>query len=178
MNALRLHKFFLVALVAMVVGAAGCSRDMSDLEAKVEEMKKRPGGRIEPLPQVKPYETFIYDAYDLREPFTPDSATRQLAASSGEGNGLQPDFNRSREYLEEFPLDTLRMVGTLELRGEKYALIQTNDGAVHRASVGNYIGQNHGHITAVSETGIELTEIIPDGSGGWTERRTGIGLSE
>lgn len=178
MNALRLRKAVLIALVAAAVGVTGCSRDMSDLEAKVEEMKKRPGGRIEPLPQVKPYETFIYDAYDLREPFTPDSAVRQSLTAAGGGNGLQPDFNRSREYLEEFPLDTLRMVGTLELRGEKYALIQTNDGAVHRASVGNYIGQNHGHITSVSEIGIELTEIIPDGSGGWTERRTGIALSE
>jgi type IV pilus assembly protein PilP len=178
MNA-RMHPLGLIASLIVALAVTGCARDMKDLEAKVEEMKKRPGGRIEPLPQVKPYETFIYDAYELREPFTPDSSTRQLAASAdGDGDGLQPDFNRSREYLEEFPLDTLRMVGTLELRGENYALIRTNDGAVHRVSVGNYIGQNHGHITAVSETRIDLTEIIPDGSGGWTERRTGIALSE
>ncbi len=168
-----------IALFALAALLAGCGGDMSDLRAKVEELKRRPAPRIEPLPQVKPYETFFYEAHDLREPFTPDSAIRQAVASTGTSSaGLQPDFNRSREYLEEFPLDTLRMVGTLQLRGEMYALIETRDGAVHRVKVGNYIGQNHGHITGVSETRIDLIEIIPDGSGGWIERRTGIALSE
>lgn len=168
------------ALVLLSVAAGlltGCSRDMSDLEQWVEEMKRRPAARIEPLPQVQPYETFVYAAHDQRSPFVPDrSIARQAAAATGDG--LQPDFDRPREYLEEFPLDTLRMVGTILMQNEMYGLIRGTDGAVHRVRVGEHLGQNHGRIITISETRISLTEIIPDGTGGWIERQAGVALSE
>ena len=156
---------------------AGCSRDMNDLEQWVDEIKRRPAVRIEPLPQVKPYETFVYAAHDQRSPFTPSAPVRQVAADDGTG-GVRPDADRNREYLEDFPLDTLRMVGTVTMGGETYALIRSTDGAVHRVTVGNYLGQNHGRITAISETTVTLIEIIPDGMGGWTERAAAVALSE
>ena len=167
----------IVMLLACTVLAAGCTRDMYDLEQWVEEMKRRPATRIEPLPQVKPYETFVYTAHDQRAPFTPSEPVRQQV-DAGSGDGVRPDPTRNREYLEEFPLDTLRMVGTVTMGGTTYALIRTTDGAVHRVSVGNYLGQNHGRITDITEVQVSLIEIIPDGMGGWTERAAAVALSE
>lgn len=164
-------------LAASLLLLGGCSRDMSDLEQYVNETLQKPGRRIEPLPQVQPYETFTYEAHDQRSPFTPDRAAQQQVAE-GDGEGIRPDTTRNKEYLEEFPLDSLRMVGTLELRGDLWALIETQDGSVHRVQTGNYLGQNHGRITAIQESRIELMEIIPDGMGGWMERSAAIQLSE
>lgn len=163
-----------LVVAACALGAlAGCSRDMSDLEQWVEEQKRRPAARIEPLPQIQPYETFVYAAHDQRAPFTA-SRPQQQADTTGVG----PDPTRTRQYLEEFPLDTLRMVGTVTMGGDTYALILTQDRAVHRVRVGDYLGQNHGRITAIAETGLQLLEIVPDGMGGWNERRAAIALSE
>ncbi|MEX0899355.1 MAG: pilus assembly protein PilP [Gammaproteobacteria bacterium] len=168
-------------IALITAGAAvllsGCTRDMSDLEAWVEEIKRRPAIRIEPLPQVKPYETFAYTAHEHRSPFVPSAPVRQQVADDGTG-GVRPDADRNREYLEDFPLDTLRMVGTVTMGGETYALIRNSDGSVHRVRVGNYLGQNHGRITAISEISVTLIEIIPDGTGGWTERAAAVALSE
>lgn len=163
--------------VAAALMLSGCGRDMSDLHAWVEEIKRRPAVRIPPLPQVKPYETFAYAAHALRSPFVPSAPARQTVADDGTG-GIRPDAGRNREYLEDFPLDTLRMVGTVTMGGETYALIRSSDRAVHRVRVGNYLGQNHGRITAISETSVTLIEIIPDGTGGWTERAAAVALSE
>lgn len=166
------------AVLGMFAAAAlaGCAGDMSDLHEWVEEIKRRPAVRIAPLPQVKPYETFVYTAHEERAPFTPSAAVRPQVDDLT-GDGVRPDADRNREYLEEFPLDTLRMVGTVQMAGETYALIRDPQGAVHRVRVGNYLGQNHGRITGISEVEIEMVEIIPDGMGGWTERRAAVGLS-
>lgn len=163
--------------VAAALLLSGCSRDMSDLEAWVEEIKRRPSIRIEPLPQVKPYETFAYTAHAQRSPFVPSAPVRQQIADDGTG-GVRPDADRNREHLEDFPLDTLRMVGTVTMGGETYALIRSSDRSVHRVKVGNYLGQNHGRITSISDTSVTLIEIIPDGTGGWTERAAAVALSE
>lgn len=172
-------KFLRLAVVALVpaVLLAGCSRDMRDLEDWVAEMNRRPAARIDPLPQVQPYETFTYVADGRRSPFVRDSAIARQVANAATG-GLQPDFERPREFLEEFPLDTLRMVGTINLQNQMYGLVLSSDGSVHRVRSGEYMGQNHGRITEVTETSINLIEIIPDGTGGWTERRAAVALSE
>ncbi len=167
----------LVRVLAVALAAtalSGCSRDMNDLEAYVEKIKERPGGRIEPLPQIKPYETFEYSAFDLREPFEPEVDETAVAATST----VRPDTTRNREYLEQFPLDTLRMVGTLDSGGTSYALLQTTDGLVHRVRPGNHIGQNEGRILSVSESEITLVEIVSDGLGGYIERPAAVALSE
>jgi len=160
-------------VVAAAAALAGCADDTDELRAKIAEIKSRPGGRIEPLPEVKPYETFAYAAQDLRAPFeagAPSSVTGP--------NALRPDVNRPREFLEQFSLDTLRMVGTLRLGGRNYGLIQTKDGLVHRVLPGNHLGQNDGRITAVEEGKISLIEIVPDGMGGFIERPAALALSD
>jgi type IV pilus assembly protein PilP len=159
-------------LAATLLSAlAGCSNDMDEMRAKIDEIKARPSRGIEPLPEVKPYETFEYAAADQRSPFEaglPASAT----------NGVRPDSNRPREFLEQFSLDTLRMVGTLKLQGRVFGLVQTTDGLVHRVLPGNHVGQNDGRITAIDEGKISLTEIVPDGMGGFIERPAALALSE
>jgi type IV pilus assembly protein PilP len=163
-----------IALAAAVVAAlAGCADDTDELRARVEEIKSRPGGRIEPLPEVKPYETFAYAAADQRSPFEAG-----VAASLASASGLRPDVTRPREFLEQFSLDTLRMVGTLRLGGRNYGLIQTKDGLVHRVLPGNHLGQADGRITTIEEGKISLIEIVPDGMGGFIERPAALALSE
>jgi len=161
-----------LAIVA-ALALSGCADDRDELRARVEEIKSRPGGRIEPLPEVKPYETFSYAAADQRSPFEAG-----LTASASAPNALRPDANRPREFLEQFSLDTLQMVGTLQLGGREYGLIQTKDGLVHRVLPGNHLGQNDGRITAVEEAKISLIEIVPDGMGGFIQRPAALALRD
>ena len=168
-------KYGLVLVLAL--GLSACGGDMDDLDQYINEIKSRPGGRIEPLPEVKPYESFAYvaDAEGVRSPFVPD--TPQVAAAGPTG-GVGPDPDRSPEFLEGFPLDTLRMVGTLYIGETMYGLVQTSDGLIHRVVPGNYLGQNDGRISDISESEIELVEIISDGIGGYIERDAAISLSD
>jgi len=169
----------ILTLLLLIAGAgiAGCASDMDDLDRYVNEVKARPGGRIEPLPEITPYEVFTYvaDAEGLRSPFVPDAPQAVAGSSIG---GTRPDPERSREFLEQFPLDTLRMVGTLELGEINYGLVQTSDGLIHRVIPGNYMGQNDGRIVSVNESEIEIIEIISDGIGGYLEREAAVGLSD
>jgi len=159
--------------VAVALALSGCADDNDELRARVEEIKSRPGGRIEPLPEVKPYETFAYAAADQRSPFEAGAP-----ASSNGANALRPDSNRPREFLEQFSLDTLKMVGTLDLAGRNYGLVQTRDGLVHRVLPGNHLGQSDGRITAVEEAKISLIEIVPDGMGGFIQRPAALALRD
>jgi type IV pilus assembly protein PilP len=158
-----------VALVAGLV--SGCSGRDADLDRFIDATKKEPGGRVEPLPEVKPYEAFAYTDQELRSPFVPGGSGTQSA-------GLRPDSKRNREFLEQFSLDTLKMVGTLNLGGNRYGLVSTKDGRVHRVVVGEHIGSNDGKITDITPSKIALVEIIPDGLGGYIERPAALGLNE
>jgi len=164
----------LIAFCALTLGA--CSgEEHSDLQAFVKESDKLPGGRIPPLPEVKPYEPFAYNAYDLTDPFKPRKIEPPKSTAKG---GIQPDFNRPREALEAFPLDNLTMVGTLEQKGSFFALIKTPDRSLYRVTSGNYLGQNFGRIVAITETDIKLKEIVQDSSGNWEEKDQTLMLQE
>ena len=160
-----------VLLAVLLSGTFACSSGMDELQQQIEVAKKKPGGRIEPLPEIKPYETFAYDASSVRSPFVPG------APSATSNAGLRPDARRNREFLEQFSLDTLKMVGTLDLAGHNYGLVQTKDGLVHRVLPGNYLGQNDGRITSITSSKINLTEIVPDGVGGYIERPAQLALA-
>jgi type IV pilus assembly protein PilP len=156
-------------LAALVAG--GCSSGQSDLQTWIEATKKKPGGRIQPLPEVKPYETYVYAAANLRSPFQPQGP------SSANGQNLRPSSRRNREFLEAFSLDTLRMVGTFKVGGNFYGLVQSKDGLVHKVQPGNYLGQNDGKVTEITGGRISLVEIIPDGLGGYIERPASLALA-
>jgi len=161
---------------------AGCSRDMSDLEEYAMEVKSRTSRNIEPIPQPKTFEPFVYQAKDAqgnerRDPFLPLLASReQSQAAAGATGAIRPDVNRPKEPLEEFPLDSLRMVGTITMQQKAFALVKAPDAVVHRVSVGDHMGQNYGKITGISETEIVLIEIIPDGFGGFIQRPATVAL--
>jgi type IV pilus assembly protein PilP len=134
---------------------------------------------VDPLPEFAPYETHLYQASNDRDPFTPPVASSPKSeVAQAPGNGVSPDFNRAREPLEAEPLDSLRMVGTLERAGTSWALVRMSDSTIHRVKPGNYLGQNHGKIVSITESEVELTEIVPDGLGGWMERQAALALSE
>ena len=169
----NMRKTSVIGVVLAGLVAAGCSGGQSDLQKWIAETKKKPGGRIQPLPEVKPYETFVYSAAKLRSPFQPQGP--------GAGNGqasLRPSTRRNREFLEGFSLDTLRMVGTFKVGSNFYGLVQSKDGLVHKVQPGNYLGQNDGKVTSIAGGKISLVEIIPDGLGGYIERPASLALSD
>jgi type IV pilus assembly protein PilP len=158
----------LLALQALTLTA--CSSADDELQSFITETKHEAGGRVEPLPEVKPYQTFTYADMSLRSPFVP-------SGPSG-GSLLRPDPKRNREFLEQFSLDSLKMVGTLVIGGQTFGLIQTKDGLVDRVLPGNYIGQNDGRITEITSSKIVIREIVPDGTGGYIERPAALPLSD
>ncbi len=159
---------------------AGCADGMSDLRQFVKEVKQRPGDGIEPLPEFEPYEGFTYDAADLRNPFRPRSAfaAADEDESQGSDSGPKPDFDRPKEPLEQYPLDSLKMVGTISRDGQRRGLVREPNGIIHRVVPGNYLGQNYGRITAVKPGSIQIVELVRDGQKGWMEREASLALSE
>ncbi len=160
----------MTGLLAAVLLLAGCSQDMSDLKAWVREQKNRKPPPIEPLPEIKPYETFIYEAHNLRDPFRLPTISEATAPEGQVAAGPRPDFKRRRELLEAFPLDALAMVGTFGMGDQQWALIKDPEGVVHHVKEGNYMGTNFGKIIEIREDRVVLRELIPNGNGGYEER--------
>ncbi len=160
-------------LVFFTVGVSGCGGDMDELDAYINKIKAQPGGTIAPLPEITQYIDFAYiaDAQGLRSPFQPDRPQINASAS-----GPTPVEDRSKEFLETYPLDSLGMVGTMDVGGTNFGLIQTPEGVIHRVRSGNYLGQNDGRITEISDAQIALVEIISDGIGGYIERDAAVSL--
>ena len=174
---------FLAVLMLMLTDCA--NYDISDLESYRDDVLARPGGRIEPLPEVKPYDPYTYQsAKEGRvDPFHLFYQQRAPVTEEVVDTGLTPEMeneirNRNREELEEYELDSLRMVGTMQDQAEHWGIIVDPDGIVHRVSVGNYMGRNIGKITNIYEDRIELREIIRTVSGRWEEREAAIALTE
>ncbi len=170
----RLARLLLLCSLAL---PAGCGRQtaMDDLQQFIIEVSLRPGGEIEPMPQFQAYEIFAYSAASLRSPF--DVPIMVGTASAEEPvNVVQPDFDRTPEPLESFALTDLAMVGMITRERSVIALIRDSSGTLHRIGVGNYLGRNHGRVSRVTNSEIELVEIVPAGDGGWVERPRTLSL--
>jgi type IV pilus assembly protein PilP len=162
-----------LASIVIVMVLSGCGGgSMDDLKTFIAETGKDSQGKIEPLPEVKPYESFSYNAFDLPDPFKP----RKL--STGGGGGLQPDLNRPKEPLEAFSLETLKMVGVLSQNGVINAVIKTPDNAIYHIKKGNYVGQNFGLVTQITDSEVTLREVVQDSAGDWSERTSTLVLQE
>jgi len=170
-----MKRYALLPIMLAVAALAGCGGEQyGDLRQFVQESENLPRGRIPPVPEVKPYEPFAYDAYDLTDPFKP----RNIRPAKAAAGGLQPDLTRPKEPLEAYPLENLRMVGTLQQKKSTFALIRTPDNNLFRVRNGNYLGQNFGRIEDVSESGVKLKELVQDAAGDWTERISTLQLAE
>ena len=165
-------------ILAAVVATSGCARgitstpgDAPNLEKWVEDVRARPAPPLEPLPVMQQFETFEYTAQTMRDPFSD-------AWSNADSGGLRPDPNRRKETLEQYPLDSLDMVGTIGAGGGLVALVMAPDRVTHRIRPGAYLGQSDGRVTSIAEDKIELVELVPDGAGGWLERPASIALED
>src|SRR5207237_3856930 len=159
--------------VAVAISIAGCGGQHEDLKAWMQEQGKGVKGKLDPLPQVKPYEPFAYNAFDLPDPFKP----RKIEPVKG-GSKLAPDLNRRKEPLEAFPLESLQMVGTLQRGKNRFALVRTTDKDIYQVKVGNYMGQNFVVVVDINDSEIRLKEQVQDGAGDWTERSSTIQLAD
>ena len=157
---------WLALAFAACVALAGCGGEShQDLRAWMAEQGKGARGKVDPLPQIKPYEPFAYNAFDLPDPFKP----RKIEPTKG-GSKLAPDLTRRREPLESYPLESLNMVGTLTRDKATYGLVRTPDKDVYQVIAGNHLGQNFGVVLGITDSEIRLKELVQDGAGDWTER--------
>jgi type IV pilus assembly protein PilP len=178
---LRLPAYSRLNFVLFLALITGCSNDdFSDLNQYVAEVKLRPKGPIETLPEIKVIEPFIFKPEGLRDPFKPLELPEQPEGGVDplKTNGIKPDLSRRKEELEAFPLDGLKMVGTVVMKASLWSLIKASDGTIHRVQVGNYMGKNHGKIIRIVTDKIELMEIVPDKPGTWREQQTSLALTE
>ncbi len=165
-------RYWLTLAAAVCLLLAGCGGEgYKDLRDWMAEQGKGAKGKLDPLPQMKPYEPFAYNAFDLPDPFKP----RKIEPTKG-GSKLAPDLNRRREPLEAYPLESLNMVGTLERGRTMYALVRTPDRDLYQVRQGGYVGQNFGIVTNVTDGEIRLRELVQDGAGDWTERSSTLQL--
>jgi type IV pilus assembly protein PilP len=167
----------LALILALALG--GCTRGVTstpggapNLETFVAEVKARPAPPLDPLPVMQQFETFEYAAQTLRDPFS------AAFTDQSDGNGPRPDSARRKQTLEQFPLDSLDMVGTLGHGGNLVALVMAPDKVTYRVRPGAYMGQSDGRVTAVYEDRVELVELVPDGAGGWLERPATLALED
>jgi type IV pilus assembly protein PilP len=162
----------LVVAVCAGIGLAACGGEThQDLRAWMADQGKGVKVKLEPLPQMKPYEPFTYNAFDLPDPFKPRKV------EPGRGNSkLAPDMTRRKEPLEAYPLEALNMVGSLQQGKAMYALVRTPDKEVYQVRIGNYMGQDYGVVTSITDGEIHLKELVQDSAGDWTERSSTLQL--
>lgn len=165
-----------VALVALLcVAVSGCGSDgMDDLRDWVIKERKGRKPRVEPLPEIRTQESFVYEADTLADPFAPFN----LKPQGGVAGGPSPDINRRKEPLEDYPLDALRMVGTLSRGNQSWAIIQAPDGIVYRVKNGDHMGQNFGMVTDITEENVKLVELIQNPLSDWIEREAKLAILE
>lgn len=166
--------------LAWWVGLAlvGCgANDMADVKGFINDVKNRTKVEVDPLPEVKTVEPFVFSPEDLRDPFIADEKMQEPEEERID-TGIRPDTARPKEELESYELDALHMVGTVVQQGSLWALIKAGDGTIHRVRTGNYMGKNYGKIVNIKENQIELVEIVADSPGVWHERKAGLSLTE
>lgn len=169
---MRLLSSSMLFLALTACGSDGLD-DLREFTAKAHADRKP---KVEPLPEIKPQENFVYSATNVADPFAAFNLKPQTNKVAG--GGPRPNVNRRKEPLEEYPLDALKMVGTLAQGRQSWAVIQAPDGTTHRASLGHHMGQNFGKVTRITEEKLNLIELIQGPLGDWVEREASIALAE
>ena len=170
---MRITGFVLLAVIL-----SACTESMDDLDQYIASVKERPADPIPPIPPVKTYTPYEYEGLVGRDPFRHSLNEGSDDERTGNKSGPRPDFDRPKEYLERYELDTMSMVGTFRKEKSYWVLIRDPEGVVHRVPQGNYMGKNHGHVVRITDTQVDLSELISDGAGGWLVREASIALGE
>lgn len=165
----------MTALAALALAACS-SEEHQDIKQWMNEVTKDMRGRVPPLPEIKPFPIVSYDAGELLDPFNPAKIEPDKKPEGG-GGGVKPDFNRFREPLESYALDSLKMIGLIQ-KGRMINAIIMADKKVYVAKIGNYMGQNFGIITDITQSEVQLREQVQDASGDWVERSSSLQLQE
>lgn len=175
---------FRASCLSLLMLLVGCSNDdFSDLTQYILEIKAKPKGKIKPLPEVKIIEPFIFRPEDLRDPFEPlkPAEVDESVAVNSKTSSLKPDTTRRKDELEAFPLENLKMVGTVNIKTTLWALIALKSGqdkTVYRVRVGHHMGQNYGKIIRVDTDKVELMEMVQEKPGIWHEQPISITMDE
>ena len=164
-------------VLAMVALLAACGEEQSELKQELKQLTKDLRGKVDPLPQVKPYEPVPYKSEGEVDPFRPQRINVVQAGGAPSGGGRKPNFDRPKEPLEAFPLESILMVGTLTQKKEHFALVKAGTN-LYRVRRGNYMGQNFGVITSIDDNQIALKELVQDSGGDWAERTSALQLQE
>lgn len=176
---LQSTRFWLIALLVIMLQGCIWVEDTADLRAFVADRSSRPVGEVPPLPEFKPYEAFVYEGSSLRNPF--GAMVPEVLEMPEEVSDVYPDPERLKEYLEQYAVDNLLMVGTITSplnTDQLYALVRDPRGEVHRVQLGDYLGLDNGQVVGLDERRIELSEIVSNGRGGWMKRPRTIALPE
>jgi type IV pilus assembly protein PilP len=178
-NRLPITALSRVGCAVLLVLLAGCGDDFADLNQYISDVKAKPKEPIKPLPEIKVIEPFVFNPEGLRDPFRPLEQPEQADGTDvSKGSGIRPDTTRRKEELEAFPLDGLKMVGTVAMNSSLWGLVKASDGTTYRVQAGNYMGKNHGKIMRILDDKIELMEIVPDKPGTWREQQASLVLTE
>ena len=172
------YRFRLYAVVAMLSASllSACGAKIDDLEEFVTEVKARPRGKIEALPQYPPYKTYIYNSLAMRAPFDRPAPKEEKRPVNAVISERKPDLERPRFPLEQYTIKQLKMVGVIGDKKNQQALVRVG-GQVHRVAIGDYVGKNDGLVTAVDERQFNFVELVLAGVDVWTERPRAIKLS-
>lgn len=167
-----------LAMLSFITALTGCTAQTSDLVEYVAQVKQTTTVSIEPYPEFNTMPAFEYKAAELRSPFLrPRNATAQVPEVEKQANCLQPDFKRAKQPLEAYGLDALTISGMFTSQGNKWALITANDGTLHKAKTGDYLGLFFGKITSINDGTISITEMLPDGAGCWQKKQATLTMS-
>jgi len=178
MKALGKQAGHVAGMVLAAVMLSACSETTDDLENYIVSVKARPADPIPPIPPVKIYTPYEYEGLVGRDPFRQSISEGSDDVRSERGSGPRPDFDRAKQYLERYELDTLSMVGTFSKEESHWGLVRDPEGIIHRVPVGDYIGKNHGQVVDISGSRVSVSELISDGAGGWLVREASIALGE
>lgn len=168
----------LLAILLAVSMLTACGESLDDLNSYIATINARPAEPIQPIPPVRTYTPYAYEGLTGRDPFRQSLSEGSDDVASSQGVGPRPNFERAKEYLERYELDTLGMVGTFAKDTNYWALVRDPEGVIHRVPAGDYIGKNHGQVVAIRDNEIQLSELISDGAGGWLVREASIALDE
>ncbi|WP_397535284.1 pilus assembly protein PilP [Roseateles sp.] len=165
-------------LALLVLGLSGCAADLDELQQWMEQERKQARPTAQPLVPPKKFLPQAYEAGAGVEPFSPQKLSVAIKQEATQPNSLlTAEMSRRREPLEAFPLDSMSMVGSLTRQGKRFALLRV-DNLLHQVKAGDYLGQNFGRVTQISETEISLREVVQDAAGEWIERTSTLQLQE